>query len=78
MKTISATQTSRLTSLDVFRGIIIAGMILVTDPGTYDAIYPQLRHADWMGATATDMISFVLVYGRDVNRIVCKRAAGPW
>ena len=53
---------SRLVSLDVFRGIIIAGMILVTDPGTYSAIYPQLRHADWMGATATDMIFPALLF----------------
>jgi predicted acyltransferase len=53
---------SRLVSLDVFRGIIIAGMILVTDPGTYSAIYPQLRHAEWMGATATDMIFPALLF----------------
>lgn len=46
----------RLVSLDVFRGIAVAGMILVTDPGTYSAVYPQLLHAQWNGATATDMI----------------------
>jgi predicted acyltransferase len=31
-------------------------MILVTDPGTYSAVYPQLLHSQWNGATATDMI----------------------
>ncbi len=31
-------------------------MILVTDPGTYNAVYPQLLHSPWNGATATDMI----------------------
>jgi len=53
----TATQSStRLLSLDVFRGLVIAAMILVTDPGTYSHTFHQLRHADWDGATATDMI----------------------
>ena len=46
----------RLVSLDVFRGLCVAGMLLVTDPGTYRSIYPQLRHAEWRGGTAADMI----------------------
>lgn len=46
----------RLDSLDGLRGLAVAGMILVTDPGTYSAVYPQLLHAQWNGATATDMI----------------------
>lgn len=55
----------RLVSLDVFRGIITAGMILVTDPGTYSAVYPQLLHAPWNGMTATDTIfpSFLFIVG---------------
>jgi predicted acyltransferase len=46
----------RLVSLDVLRGLAVAGMILVTDPGSYSAVYAQLLHAQWNGATATDMI----------------------
>lgn len=46
----------RLTSLDVFRGATVAGMLLVNDPGTWSAIYPPLRHADWHGWTPTDLI----------------------
>jgi len=46
----------RSVALDVFRGMCVAGMILVTDPGTYSAVSPQLLHATWHGATATDMI----------------------
>src|SRR5215469_13571608 len=36
----------RLESLDVFRGLTIAGMILVNDPGTWSAMYFPLAHAD--------------------------------
>ena len=47
---------SRLVSLDVLRGLAVAGMILVTDPGTYSAVYWPLLHSQWNGATPTDMI----------------------
>jgi predicted acyltransferase len=40
----------------VLRGLAVAGMILVTDPGTYSAVYPPLLHAAWNGATLADMI----------------------
>ena len=55
----------RLLSLDVFRGVVIAAMILVTDPGTYTYTWHQLRHAEWNGATATDMIfpAFLFMVG---------------
>ncbi|MEA5564591.1 MULTISPECIES: acyltransferase family protein [unclassified Anabaena] len=46
----------RLTSLDVFRGITIAGMILVNMAGVADNIYPPLTHADWHGCTPTDLV----------------------
>ncbi|HUF64953.1 MAG TPA: DUF5009 domain-containing protein [Gemmatimonadaceae bacterium] len=46
----------RLLSLDVFRGLTIAGMLLVNDPGTWSHIYPPLRHAEWHGWTPTDLI----------------------
>jgi predicted acyltransferase len=55
----------RVASLDVLRGLCVAGMILVTDPGTYSAVYAPLRHADWNGTTPTDMIfpTFLFVTG---------------
>lgn len=46
----------RLTSLDVFRGISIAGMILVNMAGVADDVYPPLAHADWHGCTPTDLV----------------------
>jgi predicted acyltransferase len=55
----------RLVSLDAFRGLTIAAMILVTDPGTYSAVYWPLLHASWDGVTPTDMIfpSFLVISG---------------
>jgi predicted acyltransferase len=46
----------RLLSLDAFRGLTVAGMVLVNNPGTWRAIYPPLRHAEWHGWTLTDVI----------------------
>lgn len=46
----------RLLSLDTLRGMTIAGMILVNNPGTWSAIYPPLKHAQWHGCTPTDLV----------------------
>ncbi|HUS09579.1 MAG TPA: DUF5009 domain-containing protein [Pyrinomonadaceae bacterium] len=47
---------NRLISLDVFRGITIAGMVLVNNPGTWSSIYWPLEHAEWHGWTPTDLV----------------------
>jgi predicted acyltransferase len=49
-------KAQRLLSLDVFRGITIAAMILVNDPGTWSSVYPPLLHAEWNGWTPTDLV----------------------
>ncbi|MGB9773561.1 MAG: acyltransferase family protein [Bacteroidota bacterium] len=49
-------KSTRLVSLDVFRGITIAGMILVNNPGSWGSVYPALEHAEWNGWTPTDLI----------------------
>jgi predicted acyltransferase len=48
--------TDRLISLDVFRGLTIAGMVLVNNPGSWNHIYWPLAHAEWHGWTPTDLI----------------------
>ncbi|MEO6447286.1 MAG: hypothetical protein ABIZ91_12060, partial [Gemmatimonadaceae bacterium] len=50
------TPRERLLSLDVFRGLTVAGMLLVNNPGSWSAIYPPLEHAAWNGWTPTDLI----------------------
>lgn len=49
-------KSDRLLSLDILRGITIAGMILVNNPGSWEYIYAPLKHADWNGLTPTDLI----------------------
>lgn len=47
---------ARLVSLDAFRGLTIAAMILVNNPGNPSSVYWPLEHADWNGWTPTDLI----------------------
>ena len=46
----------RIVSVDLMRGLTIAAMIMVNNPGTWTDVYPPLRHADWHGYTPTDLI----------------------
>lgn len=61
----SQTTSSRLLSLDVMRGITIAGMIMVNNPGSWNYAYAPLRHASWDGLTPTDLVfpSFMFIMG---------------
>src|ERR1044072_7198333 len=71
-----ATQSGeRLVSLDVFRGITIAGMVLVNNPGTWANIYWPLRHAEWHGWTPTDLIFtfFLFIVGLAISLRFGKR-----
>ena len=49
-------KTGRLLALDVMRGITVAGMLLVNNPGSWGALYAPLGHADWNGLTPTDLV----------------------
>jgi predicted acyltransferase len=72
--TLSAPQKSRLLSLDVFRGITIAGMIVVNTPGNNEA-YRQLDHAEWNGCTMTDLVFpfFLFIVGVSLVFSLSKR-----
>ena len=47
---------SRLVSLDIFRGLTVAFMIVVNTPGSWKYVYPPLRHATWHGCTPADLV----------------------
>ena len=51
-----STSTQRYAALDVLRGMTIAGMILVNNPGSWGSIFPPLKHAPWSGCTPTDLV----------------------
>jgi len=70
-------QRERLVALDVFRGLTIAGMLLVNNPGTWGAIYPPLRHAAWHGWTPTDLIFpfFLFIVGITTHLSLSARRA---
>ena len=70
-----AKTSGRLLSLDVFRGITIAGMVLVNNPGTWSAVYPPLEHAEWNGCTPTDAIFpfFLFIVGVAIPFALGKR-----
>ncbi len=65
----------RLLSLDVFRGMTIAAMVLVNNPGTWSEIYSPLKHAEWHGITPTDYIFpfFLFIVGVAISLALGKR-----
>lgn len=46
----------RLAGLDIFRGLAVAGMILVNTPGSWSHLWWPLDHAEWHGWTPTDLV----------------------
>ena len=71
-----ATGASRLLSLDAFRGLTVAGMILVNNPGTWGSIYSPLQHASWHGWTPTDLVFpfFLFIVGVSITLALSRRA----
>ncbi|MBC7882325.1 MAG: DUF5009 domain-containing protein [Anaerolineae bacterium] len=52
----SAKSATRLPSLDVFRGMAVAGMVFVNNPGSWDHVWWPFDHAAWNGCTPTDLV----------------------
>ena len=69
----------RLTSLDAFRGLTMAGMVIVNNPGDWGHVYPPLRHAEWNGCTPTDLIFPFFLFIVGVSITLSKGTMGdPW
>src|SRR5215469_3023817 len=71
------TVTTRVLSVDVLRGITIAFMILVNDPGDWAHTYSQLEHAKWNGWTLTDLVfpNFLFIVGASIIFSLSSRVA---
>lgn len=69
----------RIVSVDIFRGLTIALMILVNTPGTWEAVYPPLRHASWHGYTPTDLVFpfFLFIVGTSIVFAYQNKQPGP-
>jgi len=67
----------RLGALDLLRGITVAGMIVVNNPGNWSSVFPQLTHAPWHGVTAADLIfpAFIFIMGVAMSLALVSRAA---
>jgi predicted acyltransferase len=72
-------ESQRLDSLDVFRGLSIAAMILVSTPGTWTAVYTPLDHVLWNGWTFTDLVFPFLLFamGAAVPFALARRRGTP-
>ena len=68
----------RFYSLDVFRGATVCLMILVNNPGSWGHIYPPLKHAEWHGLTATDLVFpfFLFAVGNALSFVMPRLKAG--
>lgn len=63
----------RMKSLDVLRGLTIAGMILVNTPGSWKHIYGPLSHAQWNGLTPTDLVFPFFMFMMGVSMYISLR-----
>ena len=68
---------TRLVALDAFRGLTIAFMVLVNDPGDGRHVYWPLEHSEWNGWTPTDVVfpSFLWIAGVAMTLSLAKRQA---
>jgi predicted acyltransferase len=66
----------RLVSLDVFRGLTMAGMVIVNNPGDWGHVYWPLLHAEWHGCTPTDLIFPFFLFIVGVSITLSRKSAG--
>jgi predicted acyltransferase len=68
MQSVAKPAPQRVLSVDVLRGLTIALMILVNDPGDWGHVYSQLDHAEWNGFTLTDLVfpNFLFLVGASI------------
>ena len=61
--------SARYASVDALRGLTVAAMLLVNDPGDWSQIYAPLEHATWTGCTPTDLIFplFLFIVGVSIT-----------
>ncbi len=70
---------TRLMSLDAFRGLTMAAMVIVNNPGDWEHAYAPLLHAEWNGCTPTDLIFPYFLFIVGVSLTLSRGTMGnPW
>jgi predicted acyltransferase len=69
---------SRLSSLDAFRGLTMAAMVIVNNPGDWGSVYWPLLHAEWHGWTPTDLVFPFFVFIVGVAIALSRTPSGAW
>jgi predicted acyltransferase len=64
-------------ALDVFRGLTMASMVIVNNPGDWGHVYAPLLHAEWNGLTFTDLIFPFFLFIVGVSITLSTRSQGP-
>lgn len=67
------TASQRILALDILRGITIAGMILVNNPGSWGKVYAPLGHAQWNGLTPTDLVFPFFMFIMGISMFIALR-----
>ena len=72
-------RAERLTALDALRGLTVAAMIVVNNPGASDRVYAPLQHAEWNGCTLADLIFpfFLFITGTAITLAVRPATGAP-
>jgi len=75
----SAAPSARMGSIDALRGLTVAAMLLVNNPGDWNHVYAPLLHAQWHGFTPTDLIFplFLFIAGVSMAFSLAPRATDP-
>jgi predicted acyltransferase len=69
---------TRLLSLDAFRGLTMASMVIVNNPGDWGNVYAPLLHAEWNGWTPTDLIFPFFLFMVGVSTTLSRRSSAGW
>jgi predicted acyltransferase len=66
----------RSAALDALRGLAVALMIFVNNPGSWSDVYPPLQHAAWHGCTPADLVFPLFLFAVGVSMAFAQRDAG--
>ncbi|MEP6834969.1 MAG: heparan-alpha-glucosaminide N-acetyltransferase domain-containing protein [Gemmatimonas sp.] len=76
-RVVSSSSNARVVSIDVLRGLTVAGMLLVNDPGDPDNVFAPFRHSVWNGCTFADLVFpyFLFLVGITTHLSLSRRAS---